>query len=270
VFTAMVLQLGVNLRGPRDVFSFRMNDLPEMAGLIEVPLRGNLWLFAGITVIFATIGRAVRGVTSGGAIAGAIVCFVLLLAAGIGGFAALLTVFVLTWVSTRLGYSRKRRLGTAEAREGRDALQVLANLGIATACALGFVISRKSPWLVAMGAALAEAAADTVSSEIGQAVGGEPRLVTTWKRAAVGTNGAVTVVGSAMGLLAAGIVALVCRLTGVFALQAALVCAGAGVVGMMADSVLGATLESRKLLGNNGVNFVSTAIAGLVAIVISF
>lgn len=223
---------------------------------------------AAISVAFAGFGRLVRGVTTGGAFAGAIVCFALLCGAGISGFAALLTVFVLTWASTKFGYAKKQRLGTAEARSGRDASQVVANLGMAGACALAFLALRQPRWLVAMGAALAEAAADTVSSEIGQAVGGEPRVITSWTRVPVGTNGAVTVAGSAAGVFASSAVAAVSYGIGLFGLRSALVCAAAGIMGMIADSFLGATAERRELLGNNGVNFVSTAIAATVALLL--
>ena len=225
----------------------------------------NLLLLAATSVVFAAFGRAVRGVTTGGAIAGAVVCFVLLRAAGIGGFAALLMVFVLTWASTKFGYAKKQRLGTAEARSGRNASQVLANLGIACACALAFLMLRQSRSLVAMGAALAEAAADTVSSEIGQAVGGQPRLITDWNRVPVGTNGAVTLAGSAAGTFAAVVVALVAYVTGLFGLRGTFACVLSAIVGTMADSVLGATIERPGLLGNNGVNFISTLVAGLSA-----
>ena len=228
----------------------------------------NLLLFAAISAVFAAVGRLVRGVTIGGAIAGAVVCFALLWAAGIGGFAALLTVFVLTWASTKFGYARKQGLGTAEARSGRDASQVVANLGIAGACALAFLALRQPRWLVAMGAALAEAAADTVSSEIGQAVGGEPRVVTSWTRVPVGTNGAVTIAGSAAGILAAAAVALVCCATSIFGLRGVMLSASAGVAGMIGDSYLGATAERRRLLSNNGVNFASTALAAAIALLV--
>jgi len=136
-----------------------------------------LVLFA-ITVVFAALGRAIHGVTTSGAIAGAAVCLAILWGAGLGGFAALLAVFLLTWAATRIGYASKQRLGTAEADLGRDERQVLANLGVAALCSLLHAPGGR-PWLViAMTAALAEAAADTVSSEIGQAVGGVPRLIT--------------------------------------------------------------------------------------------
>ena len=245
-----------------------MRHLDQIAVIFAVGHGRNAWLFALLTIVFASLGRVVRGVTTGGALLGAGVCFVLLWAAGIGGFAALLTVFVLTWIATRFGYRRKQSLGAAEAKTGRDATQVLANLGVASACSLLFVAAPKGALLVAMGAALAEAAADTVSSEIGQAIGGVPRLITNWRRAAPGTNGAITLLGSAGGVTAACVVAQVCRLTGVFGSRAAFICAGAGVAGTIADSILGATLEHWRVLGNNGVNFISTAIAAVLAILI--
>src|SRR6266403_225177 len=80
-------------------------------------------------------------------------------------------VLVLTWVATRIGYAHKQRLGIAEARVGRDEHQVLANLGLAALCSLLYAFGGHDPrLLVAMVAAFAEAAADTMSSEIGQAL----------------------------------------------------------------------------------------------------
>jgi len=227
---------------------------------------GELWIPALISLIFAGFGRAVRGVTTSGALAGAVVCFALLLAAGPDGFAALFVVFLLTWASTRLGYVRKQSLGTAERRAGRNAAQVFANLGVASLCALLYATAWRDPRiLVALSAALAEAAADTVSSEIGQAVGGIPRLVTNWKPSPAGTDGAITFAGTAAGVGAA----IAVSLSGIVEWRSAPICAAAGVIGMIADSFFGATLERRGLLGNNAVNFSSTAIAALIALAAS-
>jgi len=221
-----------------------------------------------LSVVFAWFGKKVRGVAADGAVAGAVVCFVLLLSAGMAGFAVLLCLFALTWASTKFGYVRKQRLGIAEKPSGRDAQQVLANLGVAAACAVAFRLTGSGRFLVAMGAALAEAAADTVSSEIGQAIGGAPRLITNWSRVPAGTNGAVTLTGSVAGVLAATIVSLVCWITGIFGVRSALVCGTSGILGTIADSVLGATIERRPLLGNNGVNLISTVVASSIALVI--
>lgn len=243
-----------------------MNHLADYSGTLLVNPAQKTVAFATLTLIFAALGRIVHGVTTGGAVAGAAVCFALLWAAGLGGFAALLTVFLLTWIATRIGYGRKQRLGTAEARTGRNALQVLANLGTAAACAVLYVAVRPDRrLLIATAAALAEAAADTVSSEIGQAVGGAPRLITTWQKVSHGTDGAITLAGTLAGAAASIAVALVFVLANIFAWRWFAVCAGAGVAGMIFDSLLGATLERRHLLGNNAVNFASTIIAAGMA-----
>jgi uncharacterized protein (TIGR00297 family) len=248
------------------LFSFDMNYLAEYSAAVLVNPAQKLAAFAALTLLFAVLGRAVRGVTTGGAVAGAAVCFALLWAAGLGAFAALLTVFLLTWITTRIGYSRKQRLGTAEARAGRDALQVLANLGTAAGCAVFYATFWPDPrLLIALAAALAEAAADTVSSEIGQAVGGTPRLITTWRKVAPGTDGAITLAGTLAGAAAAIAVALVFVIAHIFTVRLLAFCAGAGVGGMIFDSLLGATLERRQILGNNAVNFASTIIAAVLA-----
>lgn len=252
-----------------------MNNLYDFAWMLPAQTVGKLWILALISLVFGVFGRAVRGVTTGGALAGAVVCLALLLAAGPAGFAALLMVFLLTWTSTRIGYSRKQSLGIAEQRTGRNASQVAANLGAAAICALLYVLAwRNSRLLIALVAALAEAAADTVSSEIGQAVGGTPRLITNWNPAPAGTNGAVTLTGTAAGIAAA----LAVSLTAVAPIgfrtvgggrHTAAICAAAAVVGMTADSLLGATAERRGNIGNNAVNFISTAIAALTAVIIT-
>ena len=169
-----------------------------------------------VTLVFTVIARVIRGVTTSGAIAGAVVCFLLYAIAGPGAFAALVTVFVLAWITTRLGYSKKQKLGTAEKREGRTASQVLANLGTAAICAVLFALSaKKFSYLLAACAALAEAAADTVSSEFGQAFHQQARLITTGELVPAGTDGGITLAGTLAGTLAAAVVTGVCLATGI-------------------------------------------------------
>ena len=243
-----------------------MNNLTEISWSASAAEPAKVWIPALISVVFAAFGRAIRGVTTTGALAGAAVCFALIIAAGPRGFAALLVVFVLTWLATRFGYARKQSLGTAERRTGRTAAQVLANLGVAAFCAVLYATIWRDPRiLIALLAALAEVAADTVSSEIGKAIGGPPRLITNWNPVPSGTDGAITVAGTAAGIAAS----IAVSLTGVFSWGAALICAAAGVIGMMADSFLGATVEREGLVGNNAVNFFSTAIAALIAFIVA-
>jgi uncharacterized protein (TIGR00297 family) len=251
-------------------FSFDMSYLPHYPGIVLTHAAEKLAAFVALTVLFAALGKIVRGVTTGGAVAGAVVCLALLWAAGLAGFAGLLTVFVLTWIATRFGYARKQRFGTAEARRGRNGLQVLANLGTSAGCAIFYaVLWPDRRLLIAMAAALAEAAADTVSSEMGQALGGVPRLITTWREVEPGSDGAVTLAGTMDGATAAIAVALVFALSRILSWRSFAVCAGAGVAGMIFDSLLGATVERRHWLGNNEVNFASTIVAASVAFLLS-
>ncbi len=214
------------------------------------------------TLGFALVARRLRGVTTSGAVAGWVVALLLWLAAGWQAFVVLLALFVLTLAATRFGYPHKLALRTAERRSGRDAAQVVANVGVAGLLALAL----PPAWLVGAMAVLAECAADTVSSEIGQAVGGTPRLITTGQRVAPGTDGGLTLVGTAAGILAAAVLAaLACGLRLLDA-RAAGIAVLAATVGMFCDSLLGATLERRGRMNNNQVNGASTACAALVAV----
>jgi uncharacterized protein (TIGR00297 family) len=244
-----------------------VTDVYDLSRLTEVTASRGQWVVGVLlTLAFTLLARGMRGVTNSGALAGAVICIVLYLCGGPGAFAALISVFALAWVTTRLGYQRKQKLGIAERREGRKASQVLANLGVAAACAAFSVVSHgRGLFLLAAAAALSEAAADTVSSEMGQAFGDKARLVTTWSLVPPGTDGAVSLVGTLAGVVAAGIVSSVCFVGGLLPLQWLAISVGAALLGMVADSFLGAWLERRHLINNDSVNFLSTLVAALAA-----
>ena len=222
-----------------------------------------------IAIGFALVARFMGAVTDGGAIAGVLIAFVLMLAAGFGGFIPLLVLFLLTVISTRWGYARKQRLGIAERRRGRKASQVIANLGAAAACALPLIWFQEPKEILLAGsmAALAEAAADTVSSELGQATARGAYMITDFRDAPIGTNGAISVEGTISGCVAASIISWVSAAVGVVEWRWTFVIAFAGIAGMFLDSILGATVENARRIGNDTVNFVSTVLAADAALI---
>ena len=226
---------------------------------------------AVVAIGFAVIARTLGAVTDGGALMGVLVAFVLMLAAGLAGFVPLLTVFVITVLATRAGYGRKQQLGVAERGPGRTASQVLANLGATALCALPVVWFPQLTGILLIGAmaALAEAAADTASSEIGQATARAAYMITDFREAPIGTNGAISVVGTLAGCVAACLVAWVSAAFQVVSWNWTPLIALAGIAGMFFDSVLGATWENSGKMGNDAVNFVSTVFAADLALTVA-
>ncbi len=214
----------------------------------------------------AGVGFLLRTVDRGGAVAGAGLGAVVYLFGGWRALLLLLVFFALGSAATRVGFARKSAAGVAEARGGRrGAGSALANGAVPAGCAvLAATSGEPRIFLAALAAALAGAAADTVSSEIGQVWGGPPRLVTTGRVVPAGTDGAISLVGTAAGLAAAAAVAALARWLDLLPAGALVPIALVGLAATTADSFLGATLERRGLLGNDAVNFLATLTAALL------
>jgi uncharacterized protein (TIGR00297 family) len=249
---------------------FFAENLPQVA----------IWTF-GLSLVFGAVVLQLRAATPAAAFTGAVLTANLIFSTAIYPYqpwrtalVPLLVLFLLTFLATGLGREQKERQEISEPRLGRTAAQVAANLGFA-AIALSELVQSwltdtgwfphvpQSPtFLFTVGlAALAEAAADTVSSEIGQVLGGRPRMITTLRRVEAGTDGAISLVGTLAGAAAALLVAMAGTIAfGGSRTMLAVSCAG-GVFGLFFDSLLGATLERRGWLNNDAVNFLSTASA---------
>lgn len=251
---------------------------------MEQALPVAIWTL-GLSGLFGLITWQVRAAAPWGSFAGAALVASLMFSTTLFPYepwhtalVPVLALVILTFASTRLGRMRKEVLGLAENRRGRSPAQVAANLGMAALVSSEFVQSwmldahlakptLNPALLFSLGlAALAEAAADTVSSEFGQVFGGSPRMITTLRRAEPGTDGGISMAGTLAGIVAAAIVAA----AGTWALRGDLLvfvlsCAG-GVFGLLFDSLLGATIQQRGWINNDAVNFVSTGSAAAFAL----
>jgi len=204
-------------------------------------------------------------------VAGALLGIVVTLSAGWGGWGLLLATFAAAVITSRLGLRRKALLGIAEERGGRrGAGNALANTGVAAAAGVLAVASYASgPAMIAFVAALASGGSDTIASEIGKAWGRRTYLFPSLRSVAPGTSGAISLEGTAAGLL--GAVALGSMGIGLGLVPgSALVPIVAGAtIGSFAESAMGATLEGPGFVNNDVLNFLNTAIAAAAAILIA-
>jgi len=227
----------------------------------EFPPSGRRFLTAlAITAGFALLAWFAGGVNVTGALAGSAVAFIMAVR-DLRMFLALLIVFAVTLVATRVGYARKQQLRTAEPAGGRTAAQAMANLGIAA-----LMVAVAGPaWPVLALAALAEAAGDTSSSEIGMAFPGKTLLVTNFKSVPAGTDGGISLFGTIAAIAGAASVAMAAVATGLVPVSQIATIIMAGFFGTVVDSLLGAVFERRGLLDNDLVNLLSTAAAAGMA-----
>lgn len=209
-----------------------------------------------------------------GAVVGAILGIALYVFGGWQAFVILLLFFVLGSGTTKIGYARKAARGIAQERGGRrGARHAIANCAVPVFLAfLAAVTHHPDLFSIAMVAALATAAFDTVSSEIGQVWGRHPFLPTTLRRVPPGTEGAISIEGTLAGAAAAAVIATAAMLLGLTSsggLIATAVIVAAALAGATLESYLGA-LGSRPDGGgsfdNEAMNLLNTAAGGLCAL----
>lgn len=234
-------------------------------------VRANLLAGAAVNAVLALAALAARGVSRSGAVSGWILGTLLFGFGGWRGFSMLLVFFVLGTTCTKLGYAKKAALGIAQERGGRrGARNAVANTTAGVVFAiLAALTPHTGPFTLALVAAFATAASDTVASEIGQAYGRTHYLVTTFRRVKAGTDGAVSLEGTLAGILGSLIVGGIAWLTGMIGPTSVAIVAVAAFFGSMLESYLGATFEAMKLVDNEVVNFANTVAGGLAAIAVS-
>jgi len=234
--------------------------------------------------------------TRGGGWAALVVGTVTYAAGGIPFTLVLLAFFVPSVALSRIGRDRKRALVDIGKAGPRDALQVLANGGIASACALAFALTHDLRLGWAFAGAYAAATADTWATEIGTLARGRPRSIFSLRPVATGMSGGITFAGTAAELAGAVWLGLIAAASsplgaGGAGLRVFAGIAVAGIAGATVDSLLGASVQELRFcpacertcetdphacgsptrlmrgvrgLGNDAVNLLAT-VAGAVA-----
>jgi uncharacterized protein (TIGR00297 family) len=207
-------------------------------------------------------------VTVSGAVWGTVLGTLLYALAGWRGFLLLLVFFVLGTLVTKVGYARKAALGIAQERGGRrGARHAFANAGAGVLfAALAIATPLHPAFTLALVAAFATALADTTGSEIGQAYGRTPYLITTFRRVPPGTDGAVSLEGTLAGILASAVLAGIASGVGLVTPGGAALVVLAAFAGTTFESYLGAMARGGPPADNEVVNFLNTLAGGLVGL----
>ena len=188
---------------------------------------------------------------------------VIIFSAGTNWLLLIILFLVMSLVATK--YSKKYKMSLGEFEGRRTSKNVISN-GV-VACFMAAFGGYYLPFVGGFIGAIATATADTLASEIG-VLDAHPRLITTFQKVDPGTNGAVSVLGTATGMAGAAVIGLVAFLLGIISdpVSAISVSIVSGTVGCFMDSILGALFENRDMLTNEHVNLIATIVGAIVGI----
>ena len=226
---------------------------------------------AGLVVnaAVAILALKMRSIDRLGALAAVVIGTLITAGTGLSGFALMAAFFVIGSSVTRLGYRIKLSRGIAQEKGGaRGWRNALANGGVPAVLALMAGMSSDATrelFTLAYAASVATAAADTCSSEVGKAYGRRTLLITTLRPVAPGTEGAVSLEGTLGGAVGGALVAFLGAGLGLYDFAVGALVATAGLLGSLAESVIGTFAEKRGFLNNDQLNALNTAIGAAIA-----
>ncbi|WP_431291760.1 DUF92 domain-containing protein [Pedobacter sp. P26] len=204
------------------------------------------------------------------ALTGGTLACLIYIAAGYTGVAMMSLFFIMGSVATSWQKHKKQSFATiAETKNGRSVLQVLANAGAAGLAAIVILFYPSFTYLMlpAMAAAFASATADTLSSELGMVYGKRFFNIISFQPDRCGMDGVISLEGTVIGIGGSCIIAAIYALGYEWNINFCFIVI-AGTVGNLTDSILGAVLERKEIIGNNMVNFLNTLIAVLVMLIL--
>ena len=189
---------------------------------------------------------------------------VIIFSAGANWLLLIILFLIMSLLATRYSKKYKRSLGEYEGR--RTSKNVISN-GV-VACFMAAFGGYYLPFVGGFIGAIATATADTLASEIG--VLHQPRLITTLQKVDPGTDGAVSFLGTAVGMVGAAIIGIAAYFLGIVgnSFSAIIVSVISGTVGCFMDSFLGAVFERRNMITNEHVNLLATITGAIVGILL--
>lgn len=216
---------------------------------------------------------AAKKLTVAAALTGGALGLLIYAGAGFTGIALVAVFFLFGTLATSWKKKYKESSGLSENNSSRrNAGQVIANAGVAAIAGLLCCFFQEYVFLfrLMMAASLSSAMADTLSSELGNVYGKRFYNILTFQKDTRGLNGVVSIEGTAIGVMGSVAIALVYAIDFGFNVNIFFIIVIAGTIGNLFDSILGASLERKRLLNNDWVNFLNTTIAAITALFLYF
>jgi uncharacterized protein (TIGR00297 family) len=239
------------------------------------PERLQHWLWALlINAVLIAVAQRLPLLTPAGWVHAGVLGTLLLGSLDWPGWWAVVLYLALGSLVTRIGFRRKQEQGLAEARGGRRGPEnVWGSAATGAALAVLCVLPASPVPLLKIGFAASFSAklADTFGSEIGKRWGRHTVLITSLRPVAPGTEGAVSLEGTAASLVGSALMALVMLQLGLLRDPAAwLLVTLVGLLATLVESLIGAALQSRwHWLSNELVNAVQTLLAAVAAMLLA-
>lgn len=223
------------------------------------------WVYVVLLFILGFITYKRKSLDLFGTAVMIIMGIIIIFSAGASWLLLIVLFLVMSLLATK--YSKKYKMSLGEFEGRRTSKNVISN-GV-VACFMAAFGSYYLPFVGGFIGAIATATADTLASEIG-VLDKHPRLITTLQQVDPGTNGAVSVLGTATGMVGAAIIGVAAYFLGIMVnpLIAVGVAIISGTVGCFMDSILGAVFENHGFLTNEHVNLIATIVGALVGILL--
>lgn len=223
------------------------------------------WAYVLILFILGFITYQRKSLDLFGSAVMIIMGIVIIFSAGTNWLLLIILFLVMSLLATK--YSKKYKMSLGEFEGRRTSKNVISN-GV-VACFMAAFGGYYLPFVGGFIGAIATATSDTLASEIG-VLDQNPRLITTFQKVNPGTNGAVSVLGTAVGIAGAAVIGIAAYFLGIMpnALSAILVSIISGTVGCFMDSILGALFENQGWITNEHVNLIATVVGAIVGILL--
>ena len=186
------------------------------------------------------------------------------------GWSSVVIYLLLGSLVTKIGYKFKNEKGIAEKRGGKRGPE---NVWGSAATGLFFAIMVKLNFTnlvfykIGFAASFAAKLADTFGSEIGKRFGRNTYLITSFRKVERGTEGGISLEGTAASALGAIFMSLIMFILNIISTKYQfLIVVISGFLATISESFIGAKFQDKYKLSNELVNSIQTSISSIIAI----